>query len=99
MTRFDNLVLLKSQRSHLDSPGYLLGYIIIKVGRAVPLGGYGFTSGTKQERWIYDSKCVNLEIFNGFDNWVQKKLQVNSNLENYGLRYYKDKIGISVLTL
>ena len=67
MTCFGNLVLLKSQRSHLDTPSYLVGYIIIKAGRVVPLGGYGFISSTKQERWIYVGKRVNLEIFSGFD--------------------------------
>ena len=68
VTRFGNLVLLKSHISHLDTPGYLVGYIIIKVGRVVTLGGYGFISSTKQERWIYVCKCVNLEIFSDFDN-------------------------------
>ena len=47
VTRFGKLVLLKSQRSHLDTPSYLVGYIIIKADRVVPLRGYGFTSGTK----------------------------------------------------
>ena len=28
MPRFDNLVLLERQKSHLDTPGYLVGYIV-----------------------------------------------------------------------
>ena len=30
MTRFDNSIPLKSLRSHLDTPGYLVGYIIVE---------------------------------------------------------------------
>ena len=63
------------------------------------MGDYRFTSSTKQESWIYIGKSVNLEVFSSFDNLVNEKLQVNSNLENSGLRYYEDKIGISVLAL
>ena len=28
MTRFDNSVLLKSRRNHLDNPSYLVGYTL-----------------------------------------------------------------------
>ena len=50
-----------TQKSHLDTLGYLVGYIIIKAGRVVHLEDYGFTSGTRYEKWIYVGKCVNLE--------------------------------------
>ena len=49
MAYFGNSVLLKSQRSHLDILSYLVGYIIIKAGRVVPLGDYGFTSGKSKK--------------------------------------------------
>ena len=49
MAYFGNSVLLKSQRSHLDILSYLVGYIIIKDGRVVPLGDYGFTSGKSKK--------------------------------------------------
>ena len=47
MTHFGNLVLPGTQKSYLDTPGYLVGYIIIKAGRVVHLEDYRFTSGTK----------------------------------------------------
>ena len=37
MTHFGNLVLLKSQRSHLDTLGYLVGYTIIRLAELYPL--------------------------------------------------------------
>ena len=30
MTRFGNLVPLETQKSHLDTPGYLVGYIVVE---------------------------------------------------------------------
>ena len=47
MTCLGNFILLKSQRSHLETLGYLVGYIIIKVGRVVHLKNHGFTFGTE----------------------------------------------------
>ena len=35
MTHFGNSVLLKSQRSHLDNPGYLVGYMLAKVKKVI----------------------------------------------------------------
>ena len=99
MTHFGNSVPLKSRRSHLDNPSYLVGYILAKNKEVIMYTWEIMDLISIQRKWTYIGKCITLKIFSGFRQIDVRKLQVNSNLGNYGLRYYEDKIGISVLAL
>ena len=70
MTRFSNLVPLKSQRSYLGAPDYLMGYITIT--ELYHWEVMGLLSVLSKKSWIYIGKCVILEIFSRFDNLMKE---------------------------
>ena len=46
-SRFYSLVSLRSPRGHLDTPSYLVGYVIIMADKVLYLGSHRIAFGTR----------------------------------------------------